>query len=420
MKVCVIGAGAAGLCAIKQSLSFDCEVIAFEQGDKIGGTWVYTDKTGKDRHGNEIHSSMYRGLHTNLPKEIMGFPDFPFPPHEKSFLPAKDVDDYMNLYADSYKLRDHIRFEHHVIRVRPMADGKTWEVIVLNFRRAKYEKFIFDVVLVCNGHFSTPSHPNYEDSDKFDGRIIHSHDYRTPNQFVGKKVLIVGAGPSGVDIAQEVTQCADKVFWSNHSKAPRRIQAPNIVEKTDVARLIKQGAVFADGSMENFDEIINCTGYKFTFPFLSVDCGVFCDDNYVRQLYKHCISCNSPSLAIIGLPFLTCPFQMFDLQIRFCLTFMTGRKELPSKDEMLEDTARDMGGRWQRGLTKTKAHSMGTSYQDQYYADLASTAGVDPVKPVVLKMFDENKRIQAMDFANYRNYIYRALDDETFKSLLMP
>lgn len=419
MKVCVIGAGAAGLCAIKHALAFGCDVIAFEQSDDIGGTWVYSDATGKDRHGNDIHSSMYRSLHTNLPKEVMSFPDFPFPPQEKSFLPATDVDEYLNLYAGSFKLKDHIRFEHHVIRVRPMADGKAWELIVLNFRRRKYEKFVFDVVLVCNGHFSTPSLPRYRDSDKFMGRQIHSHDYRTPNQFSGKRVLIVGAGPSGVDISQEIAQFAAQVLWSHHS-ATRKIQVDNIIEKADVARLIERGAVFVDGSIDYFDEIVYCTGYKYTFPFLSVDCGVFCDDNYVRPLFKHCLSCNSPTMAFIGLPFYVCPFPMFDLQIRFCLTFMTGRKELPSREELLQDSEDDMNRRWQRGLSKTKAHSMGAGYQDQYFAELASTAGVDPVKPVVLKMFDENKRNQSRDFANYRRYTFRALDDESFESFLLP
>lgn len=420
MKVCVIGAGAAGLCAIRHALAFGCEVVAFEQSDKIGGTWVYSEATGKDKHGNNIHSSMYKGLHTNLPKELMSFPDFPFPPHEKSFLPAKDIDDYLNLYAGSFKLRDHIKFEHHVIRVRPIEDGKAWEVIVLDFPRRKYEKLVFDGILVCNGHFSTPSFPNYQDSKKFMGRKMHSHDYRMPNRFTGKKVLIVGAGPSGVDITQEIAQFADKVLWSNHSSASKRFQASNIIDKPDVARLIEEGAAFVDGSIESFDEIVYCTGYKYTFPFLSVDCGVFCDDNYVRPLYKHCLSCNNPRMGLIGLPFYVCPFQMFDLQIRFCLTFMTGRSDLPSKDEMLRDTEWEMNGRWLRGLKRSKAHSMGTGYQDQYFAELASGAGVAPVKPVVLKMFDVNKRNQAMDFANYRRYTFRAFDDESFETFISP
>lgn len=53
MTIGTIGAGAAGLVAVKQALSFGCEVIAFEQSDKIGGTWVYTE--GKNAHSLDVH-----------------------------------------------------------------------------------------------------------------------------------------------------------------------------------------------------------------------------------------------------------------------------------------------------------------------------------------------------------------------------
>lgn len=60
MKIGVVGAGPAGLCAIRQSVAYGCDVVAFEQGKKIGGTWVYTDNVGKNEFGIEEHSSMYQ------------------------------------------------------------------------------------------------------------------------------------------------------------------------------------------------------------------------------------------------------------------------------------------------------------------------------------------------------------------------
>ena len=64
-SVCVIGAGAAGLCALRHFTTrldkFD-PVVCYEQTDKVGGTWNYTDNTGTDHHGLPIHSSMYRDL----------------------------------------------------------------------------------------------------------------------------------------------------------------------------------------------------------------------------------------------------------------------------------------------------------------------------------------------------------------------
>lgn len=72
MKLCVIGAGAAGICAAKNGLDFGCDVTVFEQTESVGGTWVYTDEVAKDKNGLDVHSSMYQGLYTNLPKEVMG------------------------------------------------------------------------------------------------------------------------------------------------------------------------------------------------------------------------------------------------------------------------------------------------------------------------------------------------------------
>lgn len=72
MKLCVIGAGAAGICAAKNGIEFGCTVTVFEQSENVGGTWVYTDEVATDKNGLDVHSSMYQGLYTNLPKEVMG------------------------------------------------------------------------------------------------------------------------------------------------------------------------------------------------------------------------------------------------------------------------------------------------------------------------------------------------------------
>lgn len=410
--------GAAGLCAIKHAVDFGCEAIAFEQSDKVGGTWVYSDETGADKFGNEIHSSMYKGLHTNLPKELMSFPGFPFPSQERSFVPATDVNEYLNLFADNFKLRQFVKFEHQAIRIRPLLNG-TWEVIVKKLSEERLEMHTFDIVFVCNGHYSTPSFPHYESRSVFKGKQIHSHDYRRPETFQGN-VLIVGAGPSGVDISQEIAKFAEKVFWSNHLDAQKVLTTRNIIQKPDVAELTELGAIFTDGSSETFDHVIYCTGYRYTFPFLSVDCELSCEDNYVKPLYKHCLNINRPSLAVIGLPINNCPFQTFDLQIRFCLTFMTARKALLSKQEMLAVTESEMNERWQRGVKKQKAHALGLGHQEAYYADLSKTAGIDPLKSVVSKMYNKNKENQKNDFANYRSYKFTVLNDEIFECKLLP
>lgn len=414
MKICIVGAGASGLCAIRHSVAFNIDVTAFEQNDKVGGTWIYTDDIGKDKYGNEIHSSMYESLHTNLPKEIMKFPDFPFPSQPKSYLPARDVNDYLNSYADHFGLHRFIKFSHHVLRIRPILNGK-WEVIVKNLlSTAGYETLLFDAIFVCNGHFTTPFYPNLKGFEIYSGKQSHSHEYRKAEKFTHKTVLVIGGGPSGVDISQDIVKCAKKVFWSHHLTSQKIFGIENFIQKPDVSQLTENGAEFVDGSIEEIDEIVYCTGYKFTFPFLSVDCGITTDENYVRPLYKHCININYPTMAFIGLHSQVCPFQLFDLQVRFFLTFLTSQKLFLSKDEMIKDTEFDMSERWKRGLSKKKAHSLGKIYQEKYFADLASTAQIDPIKPVILKIYNESHQHKSQDFHSYRQYNFIILDDENF------
>lgn len=192
-RICVVGGGgAAGICAIKHCLQNNLDVIGFEQTSSIGGTWVYTDEIGKDKHDLPIHSSMYRNLHTNLPKELMSFPDFPFPPQEKSYLPAAKVLTYLNSYADTFSVREKIKFQHHVISVRPLPAGNMWEVLVRNLISNSDEIFNFDAVLLCHGHFSVPHTPHFVGRNAFKGRQMHSHDYRIPDKFTNERVLVIG------------------------------------------------------------------------------------------------------------------------------------------------------------------------------------------------------------------------------------
>lgn len=416
MKLCVIGAGAAGLCAAKYGSQFGYDVTVFEQTDRVGGIWAYTDDVGKDKHGLDVHSSMYQGLYTNLPKEIMGYPDFPFPEQEESYIPWEDVLKFYRLYADHFDLEKFIKFEHHVERVRPLMD-ETWEVKVQDMTTRKFDTIIFDAVLVCSGHYSAPNRPRLEGQDRFKGKQIHSHDYRNPETFRDETVLIVGAGPSGTDCVIEVAKVAKFVSWSHHASRPTVTHyGDNVDQKPDIASLRDNGVQFVDGSYQNYSVIIYCTGYTYTFPFLSVDCGISCIDNFVCPLYKQCVNISHPSMGFIGLPNYICPNQIFDLQVRFCLTFTSKREKLPTKEEMLEDTAKDIAERTNAGcFGRNKAHYLGTEFQQKYFTDLATTANIAPIKPVIAKIFAKGLCNLFHKSENFRSEAFKIVDDENFK-----
>ena len=182
-SVAVIGAGTAGICSAKHALKAGLSVTVFEQADQVGGTWVYTDQT-KDETGS-VHTSMYKGLHTNLPKEIMGYPDFPIPDQERSYIPSGDMLAFLKLYAKEFNVDKVTKFRHQVIRVRPFDDQ--WEVIVKDLSGdGRVDTYMFDAVIVCNGHYHTPDWPKMKGYEKFQGSQIHSHDYRCSDPYKGK------------------------------------------------------------------------------------------------------------------------------------------------------------------------------------------------------------------------------------------
>lgn len=137
-------------------------------------------------------------------------------------------------------------------------------------------------------------------------------------------------------------------------------------------------------------------------------------ENFVRPLYKHCLSINRPTLCLIGLPNFICPNQMFDLQVRFCLKYILAKKKLPSRQEMLEDMKRDTEEREKRGVYENKAHFMGPRIQDLYYADLASTAEITPIKPVIAKIFGKALCNLIHEPGEFRSGTFKILDDENF------
>lgn len=114
----------------------------------------------------------------------MGYPDFPIPDQQKSYIPQRDMLSFLELYAKKFDVYKHIKFEHYVIRVRPL-DDKKWEVIVRDLPNNTYHTSEYDSVIVCNGHYSTPLIPDYPGRNLYKGNQIHSHNYRCPNPFKG-------------------------------------------------------------------------------------------------------------------------------------------------------------------------------------------------------------------------------------------
>uniref|UniRef100_T1HWV6 Flavin-containing monooxygenase n=1 Tax=Rhodnius prolixus TaxID=13249 RepID=T1HWV6_RHOPR len=412
MRICIIGFGAAGLAAARHvTTKHDC--IVFEQTDRLGGTWVYTEEIGEDKFGLPIHTSMYKSLRTNLPKEVMGYPDFPIPEQEKSYLTAKEILGFLEQYAKNFDLLKFVKFNHHVRCVTP--SGDEWKVQVRDLENNEDKTYTFDAVMVCNGHYHTPLYPTIPGLETFPGEKMHSHDYREPSIFKDKKVIVVGAGPSGIDLSLEIASTASKVILSRHKNSDdiKNVFPKNVEMKFEISSINGNNIIFEDGSIEETDTLFYCTGYKYSFPFLTEECGVKVDDNCVQPLYKHLIHIEHPTLCLIGLPYYVCAFALFDLQVRYFLKIMEGEVKLPSREEMLNDTKQEMLRRKASGLKKKQFHMMGV-LQGDYYDELATLGNLPPLPPVMANLHNFASDRQLNDLKGFREDNYRIVDKKTF------
>lgn len=417
MAYCIIGAGAGGLCSARHASAVSNEVVVFEQTARLGGTWVYTDEIGHDRNGLSIHTSMYKGLRSNIPKQTMGYLDSDIV-SDVSYVKQEEVLRWLENYAEQFELNKLIKLEHQVIRVTPIQESSKWEVIVKNLPKNMYDRFEFDFVMVCNGHYSHPMIPQYPGQDQFNGLQMHSHDYRNAERFAGRDLLVVGAGYSAFDIVIASLKVAKSITISYHKTNSLQLDfAPSVMKKPNISSLTANGAKFVDGTEIVCSMIIYCTGYKYSFPFLTIDCGLSVEENHIQPLYKQLVNISHPSMALIGVPFHCCPTQMMDLQARFCIKFFCGAKELPSKEDMLRHMEADINDRRSRGLPKRWMHKLVGDLQSKYYEDLAETAAIEPMKPIVMKIFDQCMRRRAENLLCYRDDNFEVVNDSEFRLL---
>jgi cation diffusion facilitator CzcD-associated flavoprotein CzcO len=190
---CLIGAGAAGLGALQVLRDEGFAVDCFERGDRVGGHW-HTD---------------YECLHLITPRDSSGFAGFPMP-HEYPLFPSRDqMRDYILAFAAHHGLGDDIRFNTEVtsVRLRGERGLAGWEVMTSDGASRDY-----DGVIVANGHLWDPFVPEYP--GRFAGRVLHSGRYRNASELRGQRVLVVGAGNSGCDLAVDVSQAGCETYIS--------------------------------------------------------------------------------------------------------------------------------------------------------------------------------------------------------------
>ncbi|GLU00433.1 hypothetical protein SLE2022_178050 [Rubroshorea leprosula] len=376
LKVAVIGAGTAGLVAARELLREGHQVTVFEKNNKVGGTWVYdprieTDPLGLDPTREIIHSSLYRSLRTNLPRQIMNFLDYPFSKKEggdpRSFPGHEEVLRYLEEFARDFQLLELIRFGKEVIRVEPLdGSSQNWIIEWKNREipsgdKSEPEEELFNAVVVCNGHNTEPKIAQFPGINVWPGQQIHSHNYRTPEPFQNQIVVIIGKGTSAIDILKNISPLAREVHQVVRGVdfgLKKQENYDNVWQHPMIECAHEDGkVVFQDGSSVYADAIIHCTGYKYHFPFLKTNGKVRVDDNRVGPLYKHIFPPSlAPGLSFIGLPILTVPALQGELQAKWVARVLSGKLKLPTEEEMTSCVQEFYKHMEQAGLPKHRTH----------------------------------------------------------------
>lgn len=194
-RVCVIGAGAGGLSMARALARHDIDYDHFERHSDVGGVW---DQKNPD-------SPMYDSAHMISSKTMSAFLGYPMPAGYPDYPSHRQILAYLRSFANVFDLRRKIEFGTSVEKAEKRCDS--WLVKLADGSERRY-----DAVIAATGLAWHPRMPNYPGS--FRGEMIHSSKYRSPDIFRGKRVLVIGAGNSGTDIASDASRTASRAMLS--------------------------------------------------------------------------------------------------------------------------------------------------------------------------------------------------------------
>ena len=224
----VVGAGPHGLSALKNLLQLGVDADGYERDTDLGGNWNF----------HAENSRVYESTHLISTKPFTQFPDFPMPDDYPDYPSHWQVHHYFRTYAEHFGLLDHLYFNTEVVDVVPAEDGRRrdggaarrggqaapvglaplgdqrWNVTSRNRETGEETTRQYAGVVIANGHNWWPKIPQYPGQDGFTGELLHSANYKSADAVRGKRVLVVGAGNTGCDVAVESAQNAKQTFHS--------------------------------------------------------------------------------------------------------------------------------------------------------------------------------------------------------------
>ncbi|MDO9525453.1 MAG: NAD(P)-binding domain-containing protein [Gemmobacter sp.] len=343
----IIGAGPMGIATAKVFYGLGLPFVGFDLNSDVGGLWDI----------DAPRSTMYDSAHLISSRTKTQFTDFPMAEDVPDYPSHKRVLAYFRDYADHFDLRRHYHFGAEVLSCVPDDTGWT-----LRWRKDGADHTgRFRGVLICNGTLSEPNMPVFP--GHFDGALIHSSKYRSPSQFTGKRVLVVGAGNSGCDIAVDAIHHAvscdlsmrrgyhfvpkyvfgrpadtiggairlpmwlkrrvdglilswfvgdaqklgfpkpDHQLYESHPVVNSQVLFHaghgDLRVRPDITRLDGNTVCFKDGTSGDYDMILAATGYRLHYPF--IDQSLLNWQGDAPHLYLNCMHPDRDDLFVMGM-----------------------------------------------------------------------------------------------------------------------
>lgn len=439
-SVAVIGAGISGVSTAAHLIKRGFEVVVFERSAKAGGVWVFdprrdndpeypvtgisgesppgVDKNGVSKEVGDEHTGedatgkkksqgreeedvtiahappgpCYEGLMNNVPTTMMRTTLLNWPQGTPDHVTHKEIEKYVQDLASSTGVQDVTLYDTRVEEAVKQPGSDKWNVQTRTLRQNvevdgsgthtfEDKDWTFDAVVVASGHYHVPLIPHVpglsEWKRNYPDRVMHSKSYRSPREFKGQNVLLIGAGVSSLDIAKELDDVATRSYQSSRggkfdldpSLLPAnservgglrefRLDEGKAVD-TEAGAPVPGTVHLADGRiLTDIHQVIVASGYQTTYPFLrhlesdtipveEADDKIIitADKCLTHNLHKDMFYIPDPTLSFVGVPYYTSTFSMFDFQGEVVARVYAGEAILPSQEVMrTEHVARKAKG----------------------------------------------------------------------------
>jgi trimethylamine monooxygenase len=387
------------------------QITCFEKQEDWGGQWNYGWRIGLDADGEPVHSSMYRHLWSNGPKECLEFADYSFDEHFgrpiSSFPPRAVLVDYIKGRVEKSDVRKYVKFNTVARHTSYNADTQEFTVTVENLKTHQTETHVFDKLVVATGHFHVPAVPEFEGIKTFPGEVLHAHDFRGAERFYGKRLLMIGSSYSAEDIGMQAHKMGAASITMSYRTNPMGYDWPwNTVERPLVTRFEGNTAFFSDGTQDDFDAVVLCTGYQHKYPFLPSELSLSSPNVlYPANLYKGVVWQQNTNLFYLGAQDQYYTFNMFDAQAWFARDVMTGVIELPDYDKREADIEL-----WLERQAALPDHDAEAEFQTDYVRELHEATDYPSFDlDAVCQLFKDWMHNKHVDILGYRDAQHRSV-----------